>query len=393
MKAKMIVGLFAFLLPGSLIAADGSYNSKDPCKQITDKEQNKACKEKYLAFDICTHNYRKCNFGTLGDSLTDEYQGHSNLAALNWVEQLVQTRGLDFGRFEANPDVRGEPRNDGYAYNYARWGASATEPTWPDIFNWCPGNTCVGKSHLLQAIPDFSLQLEGLTPQVAAGNVQVVTIGFGANDIKIYMTLGGTFSGNTLAWWRRISATIVARIAGAVDTLQAAGPVMIVVARVPAEVASGAAAAAEIEQTNTQLAAELATRGVPLIDAFAFLYDTNLYRYTSSGVDLMVGDYGMTIAPTMSVANVLDLAEPDDPSAIGPCRIVSPDWWDLANTSELKCGTLKYELNLLLDDKIHGSTLANGLMANEYVKAFNTTYGLKIKPLTTEEILRAAGID
>jgi hypothetical protein len=107
----------------------------------------------------------------------------------------------------------------------------------------------------------------------------------------------------------------------------------------------------------------------------------------------MVGDYGMTIAPAMSVAKVSDLVKADDPRAIGPCRIVGPEWWDLVSTSELKCGTLEYELNSLLDDKIHISTLANGLMANEYVKAFNTTYGLKIKPLTTEEILRAAGID
>jgi len=391
MKAKMIVVLFAFLLEGSLIAADGSYNSKDPCKQIAGKEQNKACKEKYLAFDICTHNYRKCTLGTLGDSLTDEYQGHSNLAALNWVEQLVQTRGLDFGRFEADPDVRGEPRNDGYAFNYARYGASATEPTYPDIINWCPGNTCVGKSHLLQAIPDFSLQLEGLTPQVAAGNVQVVTIGFGANDIKIYMRLGGTFS-DAAPRWEPISENIIARIVGAVDTLQAAGPVMIVVARVPAEVVSGAAAAAAIGQTNTLLAAELATRGVPLIDAFAYLYDTDLYRITPSGVDLMIGDYGMRIAP-VSVAKMSDLVEPDDPRAIGPCRIVGPEWWDPVATSELKCGTIEYELNFILDDQIHGSTLANGLMANEYVKALNSTYGLKIRPLSKEEIIDAAGIE
>ena len=392
MRAKIIVALFAFLLAGSLIAADGSYNSKDPCKQIASKEQNKACKEKYLAFDICTHNYRKCNFGTLGDSLTDEYQGHSNLAGLNWVEQLVQTRGLDFGRLEANPDVRGEPRNDGYAYNYARYGASATEPTWAEIFPWClPDQPCVGKSHLLQAIPHFSVQLEGLTAKVAAGKVQVVTIGFGANDMNIYMTLGGTFSGATLPWYEQISAGIIDRIVGAVDTLQAAGPVMILVARVPAEVAPGGAAAAAIGQTNTQLAAALATRGVPLIDAFAFLYDPDLYRITSSGVDLMIGDYGMRIVPE-SVAKVSDLVEPDDARAIGPCRIVAPEWWDPVATSELKCGTLEYELNFIMDDNIHPSTLAMGLMANEYVKALNTTYGLKIRPLTTEEILGAAGI-
>jgi lysophospholipase L1-like esterase len=392
MKTKVIFVLFAFLLSGSLIAADRSHNSKDPCKQIADKQRQKACKEKYLAFQLCRHNYRKCNFGTLGDSLTDEYQGHSNLAGLNWVEQIVETRGLDFGRFEENPEVRGEPRNDGYSHNYARWGASATEPTWPEVIPWCaPGNPCEGKSHLFQAIPHFSVQLEGLSAKVAAGKVQVVTIGLGANDIFIYRTLGGTFIGDSLLRWDEISGNIIAGIANAVDVLQAAGPVMIVAARVPVMASWGEAAAAAINQTNIELAAALAAREVPLIDAFGFLNDPKRLRFTSSGVDLMLGDYAMPIVP-WSVARKSDLVEPDDPRAIGPCRIVGPEWFDPVATSELRCGTLEYQLNAVLDDGIHPSTLAMGLMANEFVKAFRSTYGLKIRPLSTEEILDAAGI-
>jgi hypothetical protein len=58
----------------------------------------------------------------------------------------------------------------------------------------------------------------------------------------------------------------------------------------------------------------------------------------------------------------------------------------------MMCGTLEYQLNAVLDDGIHPSTLSMGLVANEYIKAFNSTYGLKIKPLTTAEILGAAGI-
>jgi lysophospholipase L1-like esterase len=244
----------------------------------------------------------------------------------------------------------------------------------------------------LQAIPDFSVQLEGLTPLVAAGKVQVVTIGFGANDIFIYKTLGGTFSGSTLPWYESISAGIIARIVGAVDTLQAAGPVMIVAARVPISAGSAEAAATAIGQTNTQLAAELAARGVPLIDPYAFLTNPDLLRVTSpTDVDLMIGDYAMPIVP-WSIALMSDLVAPDDPRAIGPCRVVGPEWRDPVATSELKCGTLEYQLNAVLDDKIHPSTLAMGLMANEYIKAFNSVFGLKIKPLTTVEILAAAGI-
>ena len=388
MKAKIIVVLFACLMAGSLIAADGSYNSKDPCKQIVDKEQNKACKEKYLAFDLCTHNYRKCNFGTLGDSQTDEYQGHANLAGLNWVEQLVQARGLDFGGFEDDPEVRGEPRNDGYAHNYARWGASATEPTWSEVLPLCtPGGPCVGKSHAIEAIPHFSVQLEGLAAQVAAGKVQVVAIWFGANDIMIYRAMGGNFLGDKLTWWDGISAGIIQRIAVAVDALKAAGPVMIVAARVPISADWGEAAAAEIGKTNTQLAAEMDARGVPLIDAYAFLNNPDLLRFTSpTSIDLMVGDYAMPIVP-WSIANRSNLVAPDDQRAIGPCRIVGPEWWDPVATSGLKCGTLEYQLNAVLDDAIHPSTLAMGLMANEHIKAFNSVYGIKIKPFSVSPLL------
>jgi hypothetical protein len=203
------------------------------------------------------------------------------------------------------------------------------------------------------------------------------------------MAQGGTFSPET---WGPKSAAIIDRIVSAVDTLQAAGPVMILVARVPFLGASTNPAAPATAQTNADLAAALATRGVPLIDTFAFVNNPSRLRDTpSGGVDLMVGDYAMPKVPR-SFAKKSDLVAPDDPRAIGPCRIFGPEWSDGGTTSELKCGTLEYQLTLFLDDNIHPSTLAMGLVANEYIKAFNTTYGLKIKPLKADEILGAAGI-
>ena len=68
--------------------------------------------------------------GSLGDSLTDEYQfyGPDRTAARNWVQILGTTRAdqVDFGTFTTTD--RGETRNQGYAQNWARSGAQAVGP-------------------------------------------------------------------------------------------------------------------------------------------------------------------------------------------------------------------------------------------------------------------------
>src|SRR4051812_24184357 len=62
--------------------------------------------------------------GILGDSYSDEYQFYApdRSAARNWMEMLATTRGLNFGKF--TNDGRGEPRNQGYEYNWARSDAT-----------------------------------------------------------------------------------------------------------------------------------------------------------------------------------------------------------------------------------------------------------------------------
>src|SRR4051812_30594148 len=65
--------------------------------------------------------------GVLGDSYSDEYQFYppDRSVARNWVEILAAARGLDFGRFTA--EGRGEPRNQGYEYNWARSDATTED--------------------------------------------------------------------------------------------------------------------------------------------------------------------------------------------------------------------------------------------------------------------------
>src|SRR5947209_1939680 len=95
--------------------------------------------------------------GVIGDSYSDEYQFYppDRSTARNWVEILAATRGLDFGAFTRRS--RGEPRNQGFAYNWARSDA-ATD----DMIR--------------------SGQHTGLAAQVASGKVKLVCMIIGGND-------------------------------------------------------------------------------------------------------------------------------------------------------------------------------------------------------------------
>ena len=65
--------------------------------------------------------------GIMGDSNSDEYRADDNRGGeyapttLNWMEQLVLSRELNFGPW----GTWGGPRRTGYEYNWARSGATA----------------------------------------------------------------------------------------------------------------------------------------------------------------------------------------------------------------------------------------------------------------------------
>ena len=112
-----------------------------------------------LALHSCglAHAGSPGGIGVLGDSYSDEYQFYppDRSKARNWVEILAATRGLDFGPFTSHS--RGEPRNQGFAYNWAR-----SDATTEDMIK--------------------SGQHTGLAQQVARGHVKLVCIIIGGND-------------------------------------------------------------------------------------------------------------------------------------------------------------------------------------------------------------------
>jgi lysophospholipase L1-like esterase len=107
-------------------------------------------------------------FGILGDSASDEYRADDNrggaysATTLNWMELLVKHRGLNFGPW----GTWSAPRRSGYAYNWARSGATSRE-----IIS--------------------GGQAAGLAAQVAAGKVSIVVVYAGANDFAIW---NGTYA-------------------------------------------------------------------------------------------------------------------------------------------------------------------------------------------------------
>jgi hypothetical protein len=123
--------------------------------------------------------------GSLGDSVSDEYQFYApyRTAAANWVEILSALRPtqVTFGAFSTT--TRGETRNQGYAQDWARSGASAVGPdvvgahtTLIDQYNgYTKGNPPV-------TYPGLLTQPGGLS------NIDVATLLVGGNDYQAYLT-------------------------------------------------------------------------------------------------------------------------------------------------------------------------------------------------------------
>ncbi|MDR3634722.1 MAG: SGNH/GDSL hydrolase family protein [Isosphaeraceae bacterium] len=95
--------------------------------------------------------------GVMGDSYSDEYQFYpvDRSLARNWVEILAEAHGLNFGKFSTAS--RGEPRNQGYEFNWSR-----SEATTDDLI--------------------ASGQHTGLAAQVARGEVTLACVFIGGND-------------------------------------------------------------------------------------------------------------------------------------------------------------------------------------------------------------------
>jgi hypothetical protein len=139
--------------------------------------------------------------GALGDSYTDEYQfyGPHQSQARSWLEILAATRAVDFGPFTT--DNQGEPRNEGFAFNWARGGATSRD-----------------------MVRD---QLPGLAAQVRRGQVRYAWVFIGSNDFDPFLheaARGDVPLAQALARLGQVEARLGANFLTAVNRLLAANP-------------------------------------------------------------------------------------------------------------------------------------------------------------------------
>lgn len=307
-------------------------------------------------------------FGAIGDSLTDEYWGTStditqtDLAARNWVQILAEYRGLDFGAFEGDPTVRGEPRNEGFEYNWARSAATAQAGVFPLLTAAMP--------QLADA--NAPAQAAGLVPAIASGDVDFVYVGIGTNDFGICEMLPTYGVPCTID--SAFATDVRDAILGTLDTLQSAGPVDVLLGLLPAGTSAGTdpTTLAYIQWVNAEIAAGAAARGIPAIDLWAWTTDPS--RFNEDG-NLVFAGYEIVPGTASTLAQTIPAGSAP---AGAPCD------------SAGNCATLAYALNFAAHDGLHPSTIIQGLMANEFLQAMNDSYGTSYALLTEQEILSAA---
>jgi phospholipase/lecithinase/hemolysin len=272
--------------------------------------------------------------GVLGDSYSDEYQFYppDRSTARNWVEILVASRGLDFGSFAAQS--RGEPRNQGYAFNWAR-----SDATTEDLIR--------------------TGQHTGLAAQVARGAVNIVVIFIGGNDF-----INALKAADPVAALGRVLPRALDNHRAAVRTIRAASPRVKLVlvtlpdvrhlpefagplrdGRLPSAVADRFTSA--IRQYNTQL------RSTAASDPRFALIDLDL---ATRAANLVSEDY----------------------------VLVGGRWLDRRHPgNRLNC--------FFLADVRHPGTLSLGLMARMFIEVVNARFGAGIAPLEPQEVLALAG--
>jgi hypothetical protein len=288
------------------------------------------------------HTAPAVTVGTLGDSYTDEYRFYTPdlNRARNWVEILANTRHVSFGSYSARG--RGEPRDQGFAYNWARYGATSTDMV--------------------------ANQLPGLTKQVSAGVVQCAWIFVGDNDFLYLLgqlqagQIGAADFPQALA---QTEATAQANFNTAVTTLLTANPhVKLVVSTLPdvsllpvvqagattPELKAAVAATGQaIQQFNANVTSAAAGNNrVALVD---------LAGLSSQVVQAAAG--GATSVP-FGGTNV-SLTTPGD------------DYHDF-----------------FLADGLHIGTIGQGLIADAFINAVDTKFGAKVRTLSPQQIVRYA---
>jgi lysophospholipase L1-like esterase len=271
--------------------------------------------------------------GVLGDSYSDEYQFYAphRSTARNWVEILAETRGLNFGPFSSQS--LSEPRNQGYAFNWAR-----SDATTDDLI-------ATGQ-HL------------GLAAQVARGEVSLVVVFIGGNDFINAMN-----APNPVAAFQKVGTRAEANLELAVATILDAHPdVKVVLVTVPD--------IRDLPEFRFPLNAGRLPR------AYSDAATATIRRYNAWIRAIAESQPRVAILDFDLVARVSELIGPEAVWVAGhPIVRSSPS--DEPN-------------HLFLGDIRHLGTVGQGLLAALLVETINANFDAGVPPLSEREILEYA---
>jgi lysophospholipase L1-like esterase len=278
--------------------------------------------------------------GILGDSLSDEYAEQTYGAySDNWVEQLVQYRGIDAGPTGA----WGEPRRNFYEYNWARYGADSVDML-------------------------TTGQHTGLAAQVVPNSIDYAVVMIGAND---QFGAGNPYSNIYSGAWSPAQITtwvngVAANIATALNTVVPTG-VELVLFNAPDYGVTPLVQASFPSAAGRQAVADvLANELNPLIEALAVTHQVP-YVDLQGITEVIFGPHNALNA-TLAIGNVnINLMQSDN---VG--------------------GTIAAAG--FVDDGIHPHTVIQALIGNAVMEALNIGYGANLTLFSEQEILAHRGI-
>lgn len=272
-------------------------------------------------------------FGVMGDSYSDEYQFYApdRTTARNWVEILAAKRGVNFGRFSTMS--RGEPRNQGYAYNWAR-----SDATTDDLIR--------------------TGQHTGLAAQVARGDVKMIYVCIGGNDF-----INAMKSADPLKALHDMRPRATANYRLAVRTVLNAHPDCRVILATLPDIRNLPEFAGPIESE------QIKPRVADAFTAAMHEFNERIRELAASSPRIALVDFDLT-------ARVMTLVSRDT-LYLGSIVL---DRRHPANALD----------HFFLADSRHPGTLGQGLMAHLIVETLNKRFDMGIPPLTNAEVLAFA---
>jgi len=278
--------------------------------------------------------------GAVGDSYTDEYRfyGPDQKNARNWVEMLHTVRGVNFGPYTLRN--LGEPRNQGFTYNWARSGAVSDDVV--------------------------TNQLPGLAAQVAKGQIRYASVFIGGNDLLglLAAAQAGQIAPADLPFaLQETEINLIRNYSTTVRTLLAANPdVRLAVWTLP--------------DVSITPIAQQAAAGNPA--AGALLQGVS---QATQGFNQFVHSLGAS--PRIAVVDLAAVTAQALTSAKGGTFSFGGQTISLTHPSD------DYH-SFFLADGLHAGTVAQGIIADTFVQAIDTKFGEQLFPVTPQEIIRYA---